>query len=239
MPPPIDPATPPMQLLARFGPESEPAPAPSLEESMAYVRGLSSSHYENFHVLSSLVPVDLRDDFAAVYAFCRWADDLGDETGDTDEARARSLSLLGWWRQQLQGCFAWAMRSDGNSPIAQGVDQGSSPTPRVEPNGPTHPVFIALAETVRRHGSGGGEHQSGGAGPLTITPFDRLIQAFELDQTLHHYQTWDQLLHYCTLSADPVGRIVLALAGYADTPENAQLYAMSDATCTALQLTNH
>ncbi|MBC7771724.1 MAG: squalene/phytoene synthase family protein, partial [Pyrinomonadaceae bacterium] len=122
---------------------------------------------------------------------------------------------------------------------AQGVDQGSSPTPRVEPNGPTHPVFIALAETVRRHGGGGGEHQSGGAGPPTNTPFDRLIQAFELDQTLHHYQTWDQLVHYCTLSADPVGRIVLALAGYADTPENAQLYAMSDATCTALQLTNH
>lgn len=231
MPPLIDPATPPMDLLPRFGPGSVHAPVP-LDDAMAYVRGLAGSHYENFHVLSSLVPRDLRDDFAAVYAFCRWADDLGDETGKDDDARARSLELLGWWRAELQGCFGWATRRGADLAGPQPARADHSPPQPLEPGGPRHPVFVALAETIRRHGCGA-------RAALTITPFDRLIQAFELDQTLRHTQTWDQLLHYCTLSADPVGRIVLALAGYAETPENAELYAMSDATCTALQLTNH
>src|SRR5215471_9745176 len=93
-----DPTSPPMALPARYGPGTDTEP-PTLDQSLHYVRGLASSHYENFHVLSTLVPKDLRDDFAAVYAFCRWADDLGDETGKTDEARARSLELLGWWRR--------------------------------------------------------------------------------------------------------------------------------------------
>jgi len=254
MAPPIDPAIPPIELLSRFGPGSQ-HPPPSLEASMAYVRGLARSHYENFHVLSALVPSDLRDDFAAVYAFCRWADDLGDETGNTDAARDKSLSLLAWWRRELQECFAW-VAGKGSEFFANGQPSGPGASPgraqpeldpagssfresttatliasSPEPREPTHPVFLALAATVRRHGSG--------RGALTVTPFDRLIQAFELDQSLHHYQTWDQLLHYCTLSANPVGRIVLALAGYADTPQHADLFAMSDATCTALQLTNH
>src|SRR5207244_4204037 len=55
------------------------------------------------------------------------------------------------------------------------------------------------------------------------------------------YQTWDQLLDYCARSANPVGRIVLTLGGYPPPdidPANAQRYAQSDATCTALQLIN-
>ena len=106
----LDPRTPPIDLLRVIGPEWERDSAeltvPSLEESIAYCRGLATSHYENFSVLSSLVPVHLRDDFAAVYAFCRWADDLGDETGNTPEARARSKRLLAWWDEKVRECFA-------------------------------------------------------------------------------------------------------------------------------------
>src|SRR5262249_40556404 len=146
----------------------------------------------NFSVLSALVPAGLRDDFATVYSFCRWADDLGDETGDT----SRSLALLAWWRRELQQAFAG--------------------TPR-------HPVFLALKPVIDRHS-------------LPIEPFDHLIAAFEQDQTVNRYQTWEQLIGYCRLSADPVGRLVLMVCGEERSREN---FALSDAICTALQLTNH
>lgn len=87
----------------------------------------------------------------------------------------------------------------------------------------THPVFVALMGAIERHG-------------LEIQPFDDLISAFELDQEKSRYETWDELLGYCRLSADPVGRIVLKLLGEPCDP--GQL-AASDAICTALQLTNH
>ena len=68
------------------------------EESLAYTRWLATHHYENFQVVSFLLPKRLHQDFYNVYAFCRWADDLGDEIGDTQE----SLRLLAWWRGELQ-----------------------------------------------------------------------------------------------------------------------------------------
>ncbi|MDX2268047.1 MAG: squalene synthase HpnC [Bryobacter sp.] len=69
----------------------------SLDESLAYTKWIATGHYENFHVVSFLLPKELHQDFYNVYAYCRWADDLGDEIGDT----AESLRLLGWWREQL------------------------------------------------------------------------------------------------------------------------------------------
>ena len=76
--------------------------------------------------------------------------------------------------------------------------------------------MIALAETVARY-------------EIPIEPFEALISAFEQDQTVTEYPTYEQLLDYCTRSANPVGRLVLYVAG-AFSPENARL---SDATCTA------
>ena len=73
-------------------------------ESADYTRWLATRHYENFHVVSFLLPKDLHQDFYNVYAFCRWADDLGDEIGDTDE----SLRLLAWWREELGRMYAGA-----------------------------------------------------------------------------------------------------------------------------------
>ncbi len=84
-----------------------------------------------------------------------------------------------------------------------------------------HPVMIALAETVTHY-------------EIPIGPFEALIDAFVQDQTLTEYQTYAQLLDYCTRSANPVGHLVLHVAG-AYNADNARL---SDATCTALQLAN-
>jgi squalene synthase HpnC len=74
----------------------------SVTEAERYTRWLATNHYENFHVASFLLPRRLHQDFYAVYAFCRWADDLGDEIGDSQE----SLRLLGWWREQLAAMYA-------------------------------------------------------------------------------------------------------------------------------------
>jgi squalene synthase HpnC len=84
-----------------------------------------------------------------------------------------------------------------------------------------HPVMIALAETQREYA-------------IPPEPFEALISAFEQDQAVSEYDTYDQLLDYCTRSANPVGHLVLYVAR-AFTPENAHL---ADFTCTALQLAN-
>src|SRR5215471_11757271 len=76
------------------------------EEGRAYTRWLTTHHYENFHVVSFLLPKRLHQDFYNVYAYCRWADDLGDEIGNT----AESLRLLEWWRGELDGMYAGRAR---------------------------------------------------------------------------------------------------------------------------------
>lgn len=179
-----------IELLEMWGPDQRPAV--TIDEANRYCRELALSHGENFSVLSRYVPARMLEGVCAVYAFCRWADDLGDETGDPEQ----SLRLLSWWRDELQRCF-----------------EGS----------PSHPVFMALAPVVERH-------------ELSQAPFEALIDAFEQDQTKTRYGTWDEVLGYCRGSADPVGRLFLALAG---EPCSVEQLAASDAVCTALQLTNH
>ena len=73
----------------------------TLASAEEYTRWLATHHYENFHVVSFLLPNHLHQDFYNVYAFCRWADDLGDEIGD----RAESLRLLAWWRSELEAMY--------------------------------------------------------------------------------------------------------------------------------------
>jgi squalene synthase HpnC len=85
----------------------------------------------------------------------------------------------------------------------------------------THPVLIALAETVRRH-------------DIPEKPFSDLLIAFRRDQTVKRHPDWASVLDYCVYSANPVGRIVLYVCGYHD-PGRQEL---SDWTCTALQLAN-
>lgn len=73
----------------------------SLAESQAYCRQLAQSHYENFRVASWLLPRELRQHFYHAYAYCRWSDDLADET----EGGAASLALLDWWEDELRDCY--------------------------------------------------------------------------------------------------------------------------------------
>lgn len=162
----------------------------SLSDAQAYTRWLSGAHYENFHVVSFLLPKHLHQDFFNVYAYCRWSDDLGDEIGSTEE----SLRLLNWWRDELLAMYAGQTR---------------------------HPVFVALAETVKKH-------------DLPLGPLDDLIAAFIQDQTVTRYECFSDLYDYCKYSANPVGRLVLMLCGHRDE----EMFRLSDATCTGLQLAN-
>ncbi len=176
--------------LTRWGPSAARGDVPSLAEAQAYCRRLATTHYENFPVVSFFLPRHLHQHFYNVYAYCRWADDLGDEVGDT----ARSLELLAWWREELAACYAGQ---------------------------PRHPVFVALSPTIREFG-------------IPQQPFSDLISAFEQDQTVHEYETFDQLVDYCRRSANPVGRLVLFLCRQASD----QNFRWSDSICTGLQLAN-
>jgi squalene synthase HpnC/squalene synthase HpnD len=174
--------------IARNLPAANCAPA----EAERYTRWLATHHYENFNVVSWLLPRELHQHFYNVYAYCRWSDDLGDEVADS----ARALQLLDAWEDELKLIYA--------------ADAG-----------PSHPVLIALRETIR-------------AKNIPITPFSDLLRAFRQDQTVKRYATWDAVYDYCVYSANPVGRLVLYLCGYSDAARQ----KMSDATCTALQLAN-
>ncbi len=178
------------QSLASFGLAESEFSKLDYVRAHAYCRHLSENHYENFHVGTWLFPKEAREHAYNVYAYCRWSDDLADETGNTEQ----SLALLGWWRGELENCF------DGQA---------------------SHPVFLALKHTADACG-------------LDKKPFHDLLDAFEQDQRVLRYETFDDVLDYCTRSADPVGRIVLALLGYTDAARR----TLSDKTCTALQLAN-
>jgi squalene synthase HpnC len=119
---------------------------------------------------------------------------ISDDLGDETGNPAASLELLDQWESELNACYS------GN---------------------PRHPVFVALAGTVREF-------------DIPKHEFSDLLTAFRQDQTVTRYETFDDLLGYCRYSANPVGHLVLYLCGYRD-PERQQL---SDFTCTALQLAN-
>lgn len=79
-----------------------PANGCTADEAQAYTRWLATHHYENFNVVSWLLPKELHQHFYNLYAYCRWADDLGDEIPEKD----RALELLDWWERELGACYA-------------------------------------------------------------------------------------------------------------------------------------
>ncbi len=170
----------------------EPVVRPTLEEALLWCRALATSHYENFHVATGLLPKRLRAHFYAVYAYCRVSDDLGDEVAD----RAVAGRLLETWAGMLDECFDTPERS-------------------------RHPVFVALRPSID-------------ACDLPRQPFRALVRAFEADQVKTRFARVRELEAYSEDSANPVGRLVLMLSGYRD----AELFALSDRTCTGLQLAN-
>jgi len=119
---------------------------------------------------------------------------ISDDLGDEVGNAQQSLELLDQWEAELNACYA-----------------GS----------PRHPVFVALAETIREFG-------------IPQHEFSDLLVAFRRDQTITRFETFDDILDYCKYSANPVGHLVLYLGGYSD----AERQKLSDYTCTALQLAN-
>jgi squalene synthase HpnC len=119
---------------------------------------------------------------------------ISDDLGDEVGDAASSLELLDQWQSELDACY------DG--------------TPR-------HPVFVALAGTVREF-------------DIPRHEFSDLLVAFRQDQAITRFETFDNVLGYCHYSANPVGHLVLYLCGYRDAGRQ----QLSDFTCTALQLAN-
>ena len=119
---------------------------------------------------------------------------ISDDLGDEVGDRSVALALLDLWARELDACYAGTAR---------------------------HPVFVALAETIR-------------ACSIPKEPFADLLKAFVQDQTVTRFANMDEVLHYCRYSANPVGRLVLYACGEA-TEEK---FILSDATCSALQLAN-
>jgi squalene synthase HpnC len=91
--------------LERWGPRSGGG-KPSLAAARVYCAHVAKNHYENFTVASLLLPRRLIRHFHAVYAYCRWSDDLADETA----GGAESLALIDWWRGELLTCYGGELR---------------------------------------------------------------------------------------------------------------------------------
>lgn len=119
---------------------------------------------------------------------------ISDDLGDEVGDAQQSLALLDFWNEQLDACYRGEVR---------------------------HPVFVALAETIRICN-------------IPKQPFADLLIAFRRDQTVGRYATMEDVLEYCHYSANPVGRLVLYACGYRED----ELFVLSDSTCTALQLAN-
>lgn len=123
---------------------------------------------------------------------------VSDDLGDEISDPSAALALLDFWGRELDACY-----------------QGRS----------RHPVFVALAETIR-------------ACSIPKAPFADLLVAFRQDQTIHRFPTMQDVLGYCRYSADPVGRLVLYACGEAKAPDTQERFRLSDLTCSALQLAN-
>ena len=129
-------------------------------------------------------------------------------------------------RPHLFAIYAFCRRTDDLGDEAPGdrltlLNDWEAELSRCYGGQPTDPVMVALQDTIRRS-------------DIPAEPFTRLIEANRIDQRQHRFSTYNDLLHYCRHSAEPVGRMVLYVLGYRDSARQ----ALSDATCTALQLAN-
>ncbi|WP_405497714.1 squalene synthase HpnC [Streptomyces sp. NBC_00096] len=182
------------------------APATSLAHTGAT---LGKARSENFPVAPVFLPRAWREGLMAVYGYARLVDDIGD--GDLAPG-GRDAVLLGLDPAAADDRPAMldALEAD-----LRRVFGGTDGPPR-------HPLMLALQPVVRAHA-------------LTPEPFLALIGANRQDQRVARYETYGDLLGYCELSANPVGRLVLQLTG-TSTPERIR---RSDAVCTALQIIEH
>ncbi len=185
-----------------------PEVPPQLADAYDACARLARQHYENFPVASRLLPGRMRPHIATVYAFARVADDMADEGDRPAEQRHQ---LLDAWQARLDAC------AGGTTATAAAATRLAD---AVTSEMADH-IFRALGHTIRTR-------------RLPVSLFEDLLSAFRQDITTDRYATWTQLLDYCRRSANPVGRLVLRIAGIRDPV----LDRASDGLCTALQLTN-
>ncbi|MCZ1006173.1 squalene synthase HpnC [Streptomyces lydicus] len=170
---------------------------------------LDQAAHENFPVAPFFLPRAWRTDLMAVYGFARLVDDIGD--GDLAPGGGDAV-LLGLDRAQY----------DDRPALLDALEADLHRVFSDRAPGPGHPLLRRLGPTVRRCA-------------LAPGPFLDLIEANRQDQRVSRYGTYGDLAAYCELSANPVGRLVLALTGTA-SPERIR---RSDAVCTALQIVEH
>ena len=152
---------------------------------------IAKTHYENFPVVSFLLPSNIRNDAAIVYWFARTADDFADE-GDTDHStRIKNLD-------SFENCLTYLLNNETESNLE-----------------------MALRNTIISKN-------------LAAENFFKLLKAFKQDVTKKRYSNFNEVLDYCSCSANPVGRIMLELLNV----RNEKAFFYSDKICTALQLTN-
>ncbi|MBZ9599102.1 squalene synthase HpnC [Streptomyces erythrochromogenes] len=170
---------------------------------------LDKATAENFPVAPAFLPRAWRDGLTAVYGYARLVDDIGD--GDLAPG-GRDAVLLGLDPAAADDRLAMldALEAD----LLRVFGSAGGP--------PRHPLLLALRPVARAHA-------------LNPEPFLGLIEANRQDQRVRRYETYGDLVAYCELSANPVGRLVLSLTG-TSTPERIRL---SDAVCTALQIVEH
>ncbi len=187
---------------------------PEVQERMT----LDKAADENFPVAPFFLPKAWREDLMAVYGFARLVDDIGD--GDLAPGGADALAL-GLDPGQTGGTSRSSAAESGGDRLAM-LDAFETDLRKVFDGTPGHPLLRRLQPTVRRRA-------------LTPEPFLGLIAANRQDQLVSRYETYDDLVAYCELSANPVGRLVLAVTG-TESPERVR---RSDAVCTALQIVEH
>ncbi|MER7664117.1 squalene synthase HpnC [Streptomyces sp. NPDC096193] len=165
---------------------------------------------ENFPVAPFFLPRAWRDDLMAVYGFARLVDDIGDGDLAPGGADARHLGV-----DPADADDRLVMLDAFEADLRRVFTPDADDTPH-------HPLLRGLLPTVHRCS-------------LDPEPFAGLIAANRQDQLVRRYKTYDELLAYCELSANPVGRLVLRITGTA-SPERVR---RSDAVCTALQIVEH
>lgn len=163
----------------------------NLEKAYLKAQEFTKAHYENFPVISFILPKNLRKHVAVVYQFARKADDIADEGTEPPE---RKLAELEEYRNKFKNCLEKKYADE---------------------------FWFALSNTISTKN-------------LTPENFLNLIKAFECDVTKNRFENFSEILDYCSLSANPVGRIILELHDIS-SPDALKF---SDYICTALQLTN-
>lgn len=158
----------------------------SMSASAAITRASNTNFYYSF----SLLPKPKREAIHAVYAFCRYSDDIVDAEGDL----RRKVIRLRRWRIEL-------------SRALRGVSSSA--------------LLNQLSATARRFN-------------IPVEHFYELLQGMEMDLTRSRYETFDDLLHYCTLVASSVGLMCRQIFGY--RTESTRDYAVN--LGIAMQLTN-